>query len=329
MKNKDYEINDELDEMLKKYYGRKPVYNFRYKKEKRGKTKFAGRKFFKYAAVLLLAVTVAAAAMIFATNLGEPSATQSASGLPKDRGFLITAYAAEVSSGDESAVTKNISTIDTVVRGGVYAVDRTYFFNSDNKYVYSISGEAVGNNSENDSYKKEVYPELVGYHIALDILGEDIKSFDVASSRGNFNYSEFNRNFENEIDFDMTPEIVAKIFDNAHIDSYDFSESKSNIEYSGKKMLFWYPDMEALKKAVDDYALSTVGVTYSDVFKTCDKSDFDKYYGAQTEFFEKNSLNSYIKDTIKITVHFNDGSSESALIEVAVNDNGDFVLKYI
>ena len=101
-----------------------------------------------------------------------------------------------------------------------------------------------------------------------------------------------------------------------------------NIKYSHKKTLFWYPDIDSINNAVDSYAKETAGITYDDIYETCKKSDFDKYYNAQKEFFEKNSLNELVKDSINITIHYKNKSTKIVAVNVSLNDKGDFVLNY-
>lgn len=331
MKNR---FNDEqLDEMFKTYYSRKAPYTFRVKAAPTNKSRHGHRNAVKYAlsvvCVLLVVFTFGFAFNGSFVNkfVNNNAGTEPAKPAVKyDDSFIIKAYTAEISDKYSSA--QSIGKEKSVVRGGVYEVNQYFYFNSDNIYVLSTTNAEAYPESETD-YTMAVYPKIVGYHVALDIYGENIESFDISSNRGRFNYSEYNRELESEIDFDITPEIIARMYDNEHQDgSYDYYNSQKNIKYSHKKTLFWYPDIDSINNAVDSYAKETAGITYDDIYETCKKSDFDKYYNAQKEFFEKNSLNELVKDSINITIHYKNKSTKTVAVNVSLNDKGDFVLNY-
>ncbi len=325
MKNK---FSDEqLDRMLKRYYSLDPLCEF---------TVNENHKHQRAVKQNLIRGLAAAACLIFIfvgiliysnnfkyilphnqnTNSNENTSAQSGG---QKNPFIIQAYAAELSESSDSK-TKTITDKELVARGGVYIIDNYVTFNKDNFYL-SMSDEYPLNTDE----RIMVYPKIVSYHVSLDIMGDNVKSFDVHSDRGYFNYLKANRDFEQAVNFDVTPEIVSKIMDNPHLDSYDYGNNAIGIEYSSDKTLFWFPDLSAVDKDIK----ALTGINKDDIFKTCKKETFDKYFEGQTQVLAQKSLNDYVADTIRFTLYFDDGSKGCVNVGVSLDSNGNFIVNYV
>lgn len=321
--------NNSIDNMLKNYYSRGVDVKFDVKETPQPNKIRRLKPIYKYAAAV--ACVVAAIAVVI-YNVGikdvivsgktdiQPTVSQNT-----EHRFSISAYAAEVDPETKESILNEITKTAKLTRGGVYFIDNYVNFNDNDLYMSSSHGSIDDYQS---SYTK-IYQDIVSYHVGLNIRGDDVESFDVSCSRGNFNYSEENYEFDKAINFDVTPVLLdgGVIRDNPHPGSYEYGNNASGISYSDKKSLFWFPDIDGLRKEIDNYAKNTVGITENDIYATCTKADFDKYYGAQDEFFTKHKINEFIDDVINITLHYKDGSYQKVRVGITLDDDGNFVLE--
>lgn len=268
--------------MLKNYCSRKSQIAFNVREEKQ-KMK-ANKNIFRISVTAVCMIVILSAG-IFSNQLFGKDKSQDVS-VPS--GFSITAYAAE--NENEPVVLSNIKT--------------------------ELSSE-IDDNSYPDigvDYN-ERYGKLISVEpITFSISGKKLESIDFSCKSGNLNY--------------IIPELKdGKLSGDNSVSQDDYfkkGQKLENIPYKNDdpnySFVYWYPgdrDTEELNKYLSqngyteedidklyetDYALAKLIKDFRDgILNTSE--DFTEYYG----------------DTITVTAHYKDGTTESADIEVAIS----------
>lgn len=324
MKNNNFS-DEHLEKMFKSYYKAKIPYTFhiRHTEEKEIVKKHRGVLRYSIAAICVALVLLSVSLMNnFSNYSDEYSNSIVGSKKGNNNGFIITALALENSNNTEYHK-KTITQEKTVIGRAIYKINEYYCFNSDDLLLASSFDPNIME-PEGNYDKKIAYPQIKGYHISLNISGENIESFDISADSGHFNYSQNNKDFEKSVSSHISEADIPYIIDNEHMDTYDYDNAQKNIKYSKSKLLFWYPDISKLEADISKFA----GLSKEEAYNSCKKSDFDKYYKAQTEFLKNNKLSDYISDTFSITLHYNDNTTETVKIQVSADDNGNYTLNY-
>lgn len=327
MKNNKFS-DDYIDEMLKKYYSRNIKYDFKVKDKKRNIV----TKEFPIIVVSLVAICILLVGLpLYLNNNKTPdinvtTSTSNSSRVEKEnRGFSVRAYSNNYGyQNSEVEAPKNLSENKTSIGKAIYLKDMYYFFNDYGWYM----GKTGNKNScmgEPGQYEKVKYNEIIGYYIKLEIVGDDIKSFDISADSGYFSYSNYNYNFDREMGDYVSNDNIDRVIDN--IGGFDYGHNQKDIKYEKDKLLFWFPDIEKLKEDINNYSDISEEEIYRNSENT-NKYNMDRYYKAQDEFIEKYGFDNYITKNFIIDVHYNDGTSETVNIEVSLDDNDNCILNY-
>lgn len=330
-------MNDKhLDDMLKTYFSAKEPYTYRIKVKEKKEFIMNYKKVLKYSVVGLCLVAVLSAG-IFSTHLF----TVESDSKPENKkdGLIINACAATVSTADEITTTpkKKVTSVKAQTGGGIDRVPFVAYFSENDDFLWSadyIKDEKTGKyqeegiNSDLKSESKEIYHKYSCDQIALEIKGDNIDSFEVVSENSSFNYSQYNRYYERYLEGDISKDEAEEYSQEIKGYSNEVNEVVSdytNIPYDKKSLLFIYPDESSLQKAIEKKA----GISKVKAWQSYKKSDLNKYYNAEDEFFKKADLNKFIGDNIKITVHYKDGTKEKVNVKLSVDKNKRYVLNYI
>lgn len=298
--NKD--ISDErLEEMLKNYCRRQPERYFKFRTEE----KIMKRKStFRYAAVTLCVLLVlfggfAVLRHTVFSGINEKSTP----------GFIVTAYAAEPENGENQGT--KLDGVSTKISQQAL-VNKSY---ADRQF------DLQGNQINSDETSVEDIQTVknacqLGYnYIGLEVSGDNIVSYDISTDNGEFNYvdSEEMKKYKGSGNTDRS--IIDKYFHKGQTIS-DIPVDKNNPH---KSIVSWYPSADKLFNEIN----SETGLA----------GDVDSYY-VQYDVMSKfspeidkrlNTAEDYTKyfgTDISITVHYNDGTSETGKINVTLDENG-------
>lgn len=268
--------------MLRNYCSRKSQIAFSARTEEQ-KMK-ANKTIFKISATAVCLVAVLSAGIFSSLLFGRYKSQET--GVPS--GFSITAYAAE--NEQEPVVLSNIKT-ELSSNGG------------ENSFPDIVV-------DYNERYGKLISVEPITFSIS----GKKLESIDFSCGNGYLNY--------------IIPELKEQKLNGDNYISQDdyFKKGKKleNVPYKNGNPhyanVYWYPGDRDTKE-LSEY-LAQHGYTDDELSELYETDD--ELARLRKEFRDKilntsEDLTDYYGDTITVTVHYNDGTTESADIEVAVN----------
>ncbi len=309
MRNSGSVNNDRLDEMLENYYGRDINESFAVRLEEKTMTK---RNIYRYA-LAGLCVAVLLSAGLFAGNIFGGTSDKA---IPV--GFSITAKAADIPASQPKKIDSVAKAVCEKNYGacGVLKTDSEARFGEDGILIDDADEYGTNFPEEGERITTVAQKTLYFRGMNINVSGDNISSIDLSCQDGKFTVVDMEamakyKNSGNDGDID-------KYFKSSkEIKGIQYKEGGDNaIDIS------WLPSDDRFNAEImKTEGLEEIDYTHmDDVLKVSEATD--KLLQSAEDY------NSYFGDALTITVHYNDGTSESANIEVSYDDNGGFLVNY-
>lgn len=246
---------DSLERKLQDFCNVSPPYKFSLRLEDNNMKTRNIKPYIAVACAMLVFVCAVAFAVGFSKGFVPNEKTE-------DFGFVVNAYA--LGAQDDSATPDSVeisSTERTKINKEWAFIDKSYTENS----------------------------KSLGFqHIAFEIVGDDVKSFDIKTEHGKLHFSdELNRLGADNVNKD------GRVFD-YFVAGYELYDLPADTE---ETYLFWIPECDRID------AVAPTIEEKCEILNTAE--DYNKYFG----------------DTITLTVEYKDGSKKSADIVISYDDD--------
>lgn len=333
-----------LEKMLEQYFSRQTEESFKfdYERCKRSVKNDMKMNSFLKVAVACACIAIVSGVGIFAaarnlsgdlTDFGNESQSSSndltesgnesqSSSMNKEKRLFLSAYAADGGTGIISEVVENPDKNATVSLYN-YGQEDYGGISFDNSFLYFLDDEnktflndenfdnyydmiAYAENPDNYFITDGIPFSFNGYSIIpkmcpfiqtssliIDIQGEGILTYDVESENGG-NFMVLIHNPDNNPDYDP------------HI--------QKDIPYGSDYEINWYPPREYDDKFLD--------------FEPDYYSMDDHLKNAENALQTAEDYTYYFGDTINVTAHFEDGTTETSTIVVTLDENGKYLVEY-
>lgn len=331
MKNKNFTDN-RIEEMLCNYCSRTPQKAFDFKNEKVKINR--NKKVFRYATVCLFIVLILSAGIFSNQIYGIFSQGQNTGTTSEDKksavpsGFMVTAFAAEMSDDCDVDNLENksdkLTDVQAVVEcfGKDYSVSKTWetrqFKEDGSMYkkakvfgdvIYDNDEKTYGDKEDDSDYTGKIYNQDVlqisFMPVYIKIISNNVESIDISSKDGAIAWYQ---NIKETNDNDLNS--------SSYLLRHDRSLNNLNAQDLSDRYVCWYPD-----GTLTDEVLEHTGVDLCNTdFFSLKKDDFtkaDSYSNAVLQ--TSKDFTKYFGDTLTITAHYTDGTTETAEIEITID----------
>ena len=276
------------------------------------------RNVFKYA-LAGLCVAALLSAGLFAGNVFGSSGGSSGGMLPI--GFSITAKAADIPESQPKEIDNVVKAVCERNYGacGVLKTEGETRFGEDG--ILIDDADEYGTNFPEEGEKITTITQKTLYFrgMSINVSGDNISSIDLSCQDGKFTVVDTEamakyKNSGNDGDVD-------KYFKkDKEIKGIQYKDGSGNDDNAID--ISWLPSDDRFNAEImKTEGMDEIDYTHmDDVVKVSEATD--KLLQSAEDY------NSYFGDTLTVTVHYKDGTSESADIEVSYDDNGGFLVSY-